>query len=61
LHDNFGKEDEHLAIGSGNIDFRLLFNYLENNINTPPIVTIEPHEEKYLWPSLDYLAQAWPW
>jgi sugar phosphate isomerase/epimerase len=61
LHDNRGSEDEHLAIGSGIIDFSKLFKYLNRSKNPPPIVTIEPHEEKYFWPSLEYLAKHWPW
>jgi sugar phosphate isomerase/epimerase len=61
LHDNLGKDDEHLAVGSGRIDFSILFKYLKKNKNIPPIVTLEPHEEKALWPSLEYLAKQWPW
>jgi sugar phosphate isomerase/epimerase len=61
LHDNLGNDDEHLAMGSGVIDFSKLFKYLKKNINISPIVTLEPHEEKDLWPSLEYLAQEWLW
>ena len=61
LHDNLGNADEHLALGSGIIDFSKLFKYLKKSKNTPPIVTLEPHEKKDLWPSLEYLAQKWPW
>jgi len=61
LHDNLGSDDEHLAMGSGMIDFSKLFEYLKKNKNIPPIITLEPHEEKDLWPSLEYLAQEWPW
>jgi sugar phosphate isomerase/epimerase len=61
LHDNLGNEDEHLAMGSGIIDFSILFKYFKKSKNTPPIVTLEPHEEKDLWSSLEYLAQEWPW
>lgn len=61
LHDNLGNDDEHLAMGSGKIDFSKLFKYLKNNIHISPLVTLEPHEEKDLWPSLEYLAQEWPW
>ena len=61
LHDNHGKTDEHLAMGSGTFDFGLLFNYLKLNNNSPPIITLEPHQEEDLWPSLAYLARIWPW
>ena len=61
LHDNCGNADEHLAMGSGTIDFNSLFQYLKKNLITCPIVTLEPPEEKDLWPSLEYLAHQWPW
>jgi sugar phosphate isomerase/epimerase len=61
LHDNQGNWDEHLALGSGNIELDVLFEYLKKKKNTPPIVTLEPHEEEALWPSLEYLTAAWPW
>ncbi|NNL75070.1 MAG: sugar phosphate isomerase/epimerase [Desulfobacterales bacterium] len=61
LHDNHGRIDEHLAMGLGTIDFDLLFNYLKTNGKSPPIITLEPHREPDLWPSLEYLARVWPW
>lgn len=61
LHDNLGHEDEHLAMGSGIIDFNKIFKYLKKSGNVPPVVTLEPHTEKDLWPSLRYLAHDWPW
>ena len=61
LHDNHGHDDEHLAMGLGSIDFELLFTYLKLNNNSPPIITLEPHQEEDLWPSLEYLARIWPW
>jgi sugar phosphate isomerase/epimerase len=61
LHDNHGKTDEHLALGSGTFDFGLLFTYLKLNNNSPPIISLEPHQEGDLWPSLAYLAKIWPW
>jgi sugar phosphate isomerase/epimerase len=60
LHDNHGKQDEHLALGRGTIDFRQVFRYLKNRENSFPIITLEPHTEADLWPSLDYLAKFWP-
>ena len=61
LHDNPGNADEHLAMGRGTIDFGIIFKYLKINKKIRPIVTLEPHEEKDLWPSLEYLAEQWPW
>ena len=61
LHDNSGTADEHLVMGRGMIDFSTIFEYLRKNKTIRPIVTLEPHEEKDLWPSLEYLAKQWPW
>lgn len=61
LHDNHGKSDEHLALGHGIIEYEPLFSYLKQHHSKPPIITLEPHEEKELWPSLDYLETHWPW
>ncbi len=61
LHDNTGRDDEHLALGKGQIDFKLLFSYLISHNLPRPIITLEPHQEADLWPSLAYLASVWPW
>ena len=61
LHDNHGRNDEHLPLGQGNIDFKHLFAYLISNDLPRPIITLEPHREEDLWPSLEYLATVWPW
>lgn len=61
LHDNLGISDDHLALGKGKIDFRMLFEYLRVNKAHPPIITLEPHREEDLWPSLEYLENIWPW
>jgi len=61
LHDNHGRSDEHLPLGHGKIDFKQLFAYLISNDLPRPIITLEPHREEQLWPSLDYLATVWPW
>jgi sugar phosphate isomerase/epimerase len=51
LHDNDGSHDDHLPVGAGNIDFLLLFDFLQRrNIN--PTLTLEPHEEQHLYASL---------
>jgi len=54
LHDNRGKEDQHLGIGKGNFNFDRLFKHL-SNMNEPPILTIEAHTEKGIRESLTYL------
>ncbi len=61
LHDNLGNRDEHLALGNGTIDFSIIFKFLKKRKPTPPIITLEPHQERELWPSLEYLAKIWPW
>ena len=61
LHDNFGERDDHLALGKGKIDFPKLFECIKNLENQPLAITIEPHKEHDLWPSLEYLETIWPW
>jgi len=61
LHDNNGDWDDHLELGGGAIDFKYLFEYLKRTRKRPPIVTLEPHQEAHLLPSLEYLAHHWPW
>jgi sugar phosphate isomerase/epimerase len=61
LHDNLGKQDEHQALGQGLIDFQALFKKLITIRKKPPIITLEPHREEHLWPSLEYLEKIWPW
>jgi sugar phosphate isomerase/epimerase len=60
LHDNNGQGDEHIAMGRGTVDFPYLFQWLAARRDSPPVVTLEPHEEKELWLSLDYLDRFWP-
>jgi sugar phosphate isomerase/epimerase len=61
VHDNSGGKDEHLALGRGRIDFRMLFKRLGDMRKGPPTITLEPHHEADLWPSLEYLEKIWPW
>jgi sugar phosphate isomerase/epimerase len=61
LHDNLGEWDDHLALGQGDIDFQGLFHALRKIRETPPPITLEPHREKDLSPSLEYLEKIWPW
>lgn len=61
LHDNHGRRDDHLALGQGNIDFPSLFKRLKALEGSPPVITLEPHNEEALEPSLAYLESVWPW
>jgi sugar phosphate isomerase/epimerase len=61
LHDNNGNRDDHHALGRGTIDFQTLFHRLVIIRKNPPVITLEPHREEHLWPSLDYLEDIWPW
>ncbi|MGM0426561.1 MAG: sugar phosphate isomerase/epimerase family protein [Thermodesulfobacteriota bacterium] len=61
LHDNTGNRDDHMALGRGNIDFKELFTFL-NTLHRPlHTITLEPHSEDALWPSIKYLETLWPW
>ncbi len=61
LHDNGGEWDDHLALGSGTINLEHLFEELRSLNIRPLAVTLEPHREEDLIPSLEYLAPLWPW
>ena len=61
LHDNLGEQDEHLALGEGNIDFRMFFEQLRTKRKDPPLITLEPHREEDFLKSLTYLEGIWPW
>ena len=54
LHSNFGRDDEHLALDDGNIDFeRVLARMVEKRAN--PIVTVENKKNDYLSRSVKML------
>ena len=61
LHDNGGQNDDHLALGRGEIDFTAFFRHLKTIKKEPPVITLEPHRERDFWPSLEYLSRVWPW
>ena len=61
LHDNHGDRDQHLALGKGDINFTALFERLAVVCPAPPLITLEPHEEDALAPSLEFLENIWPW
>jgi len=60
LHDNKGDQDAHLALGQGTVPLATVLNFLADR-DRQPLVTLEPHQEGSLEPSLAYLAQIWPW
>lgn len=60
LHDNHGVNDDHLALGAGIVPFPGILAYF-TNARQRPIITLEPHHENSLQPSLTYLAAHWPW
>jgi sugar phosphate isomerase/epimerase len=59
-HDNDGVMDDHLGLGQGIIDFTPLMTLLNTRKNASPIITLEPHTDKNLWDSLDFLESNWP-
>lgn len=61
LHDNNGKADEHLGLGKGKVRFDILVSWLKERCQCPPLVTLEPHREEDVLPSLERLRQIWPW
>ena len=60
LHDNRGDADAHLALGAGSIPLAEILQFLADR-QPRPLITLEPHQEGSLQPSLDFLAQIWPW
>ena len=57
LHDNASDRDSHLGMGKGNIDFALLFRFL-NRLPKIPVITLEPHGRDDFLTSLAYLEQS---
>lgn len=55
LHDNDGGHDSHLPVGWGKIDFGSLFVLLKK-MDIRPVLTLEPHREEHLEPSLEGLG-----
>lgn len=51
LHDNRGKADEHLPVGDGRIDFKLLFSSIRP-LSPQPSMTLEAHRPEDLSRSL---------
>jgi sugar phosphate isomerase/epimerase len=57
LHDNDGRWDDHRAIGQGQVDFEILFKYVEEN-PPRPIITLEAHKEAWIWQSFEALSRS---
>jgi sugar phosphate isomerase/epimerase len=60
LHDNQGDADEHLALGAGRVPLAEVLEHFAAR-GRRPLVTLEPHQEGSLEPSLEHLARLWPW
>jgi len=60
LHDNAGDADHHLALGRGKVPLAYVLEFLAAR-RVRPLVTLEPHQEGSLQPSLSYLGDIWPW
>ncbi len=60
LHDNRGHWDDHQALGTGTVPFEFVLGFLASR-GVRPLVTLEPHQEGSLTPSLHHLAALWPW
>jgi len=60
LHDNDGGDDQHLALGHGTVPLAFVLKFLASR-GAAPLVTLEPHQENSLQPSLEHLADLWPW
>lgn len=56
LHDNHGKLDDHLPVGSGSFDFAALFSWLGER-RLGPGLTLEPHTEEDLAATLVTTAE----
>ncbi len=56
LHDNFGKFDEHLPVGTATFPFDQLFAALAK-LKSNPTVTLEAHSKEHLWQSLSNLQK----
>jgi sugar phosphate isomerase/epimerase len=60
LHDNHGDFDHHLALGTGTVPLEFVLTFLAER-GMKPLITLEPHQEGSLDPSLEFLAKIWPW
>ena len=56
LHDNHGRFDEHLPVGSGTFPFAEFFQKLKD-IKVQPLITLEAHTQADLWQSLENIEK----
>lgn len=56
IHDNFGDEDAHLALGEGSIDFKCIVNTLEKN-NYDGIYILEVNDYDSIKKSYEYMKE----
>jgi sugar phosphate isomerase/epimerase len=61
LHDNDGSHDHHQTLGTGKVPVPFILEFLADRLPRQPLITLEPHQEGGLEPSLAYLAAHWPW
>lgn len=61
LHDNKGQRDEHLGIGDGKVDFVSLFKILVEKKAPVRSITIEPHQEDKVIPTIQLLKEICPY
>lgn len=61
LHDNLGEHDDHMTLGKGHFDFPKFFQILKSLKKNSPVITLEVHDIKGVWPSFEYLETVWPW
>ena len=59
LHDNDGKSDEHLPVGSGSFDFPAFLKLINTHAETP-VFTIEPHGEDMIQKAVDAVRRLLP-
>jgi sugar phosphate isomerase/epimerase len=48
IHDNYGKEDDHLALGAGNIDFKYLIEFVKKNGLSTTFIVENKDEENVM-------------
>lgn len=61
LHDNKGQRDEHLGIGYGKVDFVSLFRILLEKGAPVQSITLEPHQEDMVIPTIRRLMEICPY
>lgn len=60
LHDNFGKFDEHLPVGTATFPFEQFFMAIKE-LKINPTITLEAHAPEHLWQSVANLQKMLLW